>query len=218
MNQNTKKPSLFVGPVVVTNQPTAKSAKEPQGIIARMYAQKGEYLMRVVRDPVEMARNAAAFVKAAATRGLVRIGRTGLESAEVAKTGLEAGDRGEADYEQPGNFAGLPGPSGERAGLHPSWPPASAAGSPFGPPPRGAENGIYGPGQPGSVKPLSKAAEDNKPFTVEPNGDGSNSFINKFTKSLATKQCAAPNCTERFSSGDEKRLLCSAHAYLAGRV
>lgn len=203
------KPSLFLGPVVVTEMKSARQAPQPAGLVNRQLAARGEALVRVIKDSVEMARNAAEFVKAAAARGLVRIGRTGLETPiKVAKTALmmrAAGDRGEPDYVPPG-------PSGNR-GEHPSWPPAGADGyaddgaplTPFGPA-RGPANGIY------SLVPRKpKRVSDDSPYDLEvPNADRAPSFVKKYAAGLTEKECAT--CGAKFMTTAPTRSLCATHA------
>ncbi len=213
------KPSLFLGPVVVTEQPHPKSAKEPQGFINKMLAARGEVLVRVVHSVIESARNEAEFLKAAIARGVVSVSRTAAdEQLHVTRTALdpcaavkEAGDRGEPDYVEPG-------PSGNR-GESPSWPPAGTDGydadgfpiTPFGPA-RGAENGVY------SLQPRKKPhnATDDALYNLSDADKVDDRFVASYAKGLTEKACA--ECGVKFMTAAAGRSLCAKHATSAPTI
>ena len=200
------KPSLHLGPVCITREPSPKSAAEPRGLVNTLLAARGAVLVRNVRDTVEMLRNEADFLKAAVTRGLERVSRTGLEQCgtdtnEAMGAAMDAASLRQLAETQEWLL--------KRVKNGVTRTPFASELRDIAAADRGPEAQYVEPGLPGDA---------NAPFKVT-NGDNyDNSFARKYAASLQVRQCLASGCTTRFSSGDSARLLCNIHAQKAGRL
>lgn len=90
-----------------------------------------------------------------------------------------------------------------------------AADSPFGPPPRGSANGIYGEApfaSPNNTPRPKPRRNDDAPYDLTNVDKVNNSFVKDLSKKLVEKSCAAPECSERFMTAAAERTMCARHA------